>query len=173
MRARPSSPVGLAVVVVATVVAGAGCRTPAPDAATGAATVVRAVDGDTIDVRIAGRTERVRLIGIDTPETKAPGRPVECFGPEASAHLAALLPPGSSVLVERDAEPRDRYGRLLVYLTRAGERVSVNEAMAAGGFADSLVIEPNVALTARIRAAVTDARQGRRGLWGACDDGTL
>ncbi len=56
------------------------------------ATVTDVVDGDTIDVLIAGRTERVRLIGIDTPETKKPDTPIECYGPEASANTTALAP---------------------------------------------------------------------------------
>ena len=67
------------------------------------ATVVRVVDGDTIDVTVDGTEERVRLIGIDTPETVKPNTPVECFGPEASAHTKELLPAGTPVYLERDA----------------------------------------------------------------------
>jgi micrococcal nuclease len=98
--------------------AAAACA-PDPTAALppGHATVVTVIDGDTLDVRIAGRRERVRLIGIDTPETVHPTKPVECFGPEASARAAELLPVGSVVLLRRDVEARDRYDRLLAYVT--------------------------------------------------------
>ena len=101
---------------------------PAPDRSRdgppGAATVVRAVDGDTLVVTLAtGGTETVRLIGVDTPETVAPRRPVECFGPEAAAALAALVPPGTEVRLSRDVEPRDRYDRLLAYVHRRRRRV--------------------------------------------------
>ena len=74
--------------------------------------VTHVVDGDTVDVRVAGRgIERLRLVGIDTPETVKPNTPVQCYGPQASSHLKHLLPAGSRVRVERDAEVRDRYGR--------------------------------------------------------------
>src|SRR5829696_5408219 len=123
--------------VVTVLAAGCGATTPgpaptseagavetvdaSPDAQTGAAAVVaHLVDGDTLDVRLAGGgEERVRLIGIDTPETKKPGSPIECFGPEASAHLAELVPVGTAVRVLRDVEARDVYGRFLAYLFRA------------------------------------------------------
>ena len=71
----------------------AGGASPATD---GAATVISVVDGDTIVVDVQGREEDVRLIGVDTPETKHPTRPVECFGKEASAHTVSLLPPGTA-----------------------------------------------------------------------------
>ena len=77
----------------------------------------RVVDGDTIDVELGGHAERVRLLGIDTPETDEPGKPVQCYGKEASAaHQAELLPAGTAVRLERDVEARDRYGRLLAYV---------------------------------------------------------
>ena len=66
-----------------------------------------------IDVTIGGHRERVRLIGINTPETVDPRRPVECFGHEASEHTKTLLPAGTEVDLVRDVEPRDAYGRLL------------------------------------------------------------
>ncbi|HEY8547400.1 MAG TPA: thermonuclease family protein, partial [Acidimicrobiales bacterium] len=96
-------------------------RGPGPVAppSPGAAVVVHVVDGDTLVVRFRGGGEaRLRLIGIDTPESVATDRPNECFGQEASAALAALLPAGTPVRVERDVEPRDRYDRLLGYVYR-------------------------------------------------------
>lgn len=134
----------------------------------GAATVVQTVDGDTIEVDVAGARERVRLIGIDTPETKHPTEPVECFGPQASEHLAELLPPGTEVRLERDVEARDRYDRLLAYVFRADDGLFVNLSQAEGGFADALTFPPNVAHTGQIAAAVTAARSGGVGLWSAC-----
>src|SRR5690606_33140732 len=83
--------------------------------------VVRIVDGDTIVADIDGRRTTVRLIGIDTPETVKPDSPVECFGPEASAYIGTLLDAGTPIRVERDAEARDDYGRLLAYIRRAAD----------------------------------------------------
>ncbi|MCU0275142.1 MAG: thermonuclease family protein, partial [Acidimicrobiales bacterium] len=77
------------------------------------------VDGDTVVLRIEGRTERVRLLGVDTPETVHPDRPVECHGPESSAVLHELLPPGTVVTIGRDVQARDPYDRLLLFLTRS------------------------------------------------------
>ena len=85
------------------------------------ARVVRVVDGDTIKVRLdgSGGTERVRYIGIDTPESVKPGTPVQCFA-KAASHANERLVAGRSVRLEGDVEPRDRYGRLLAYVWRAG-----------------------------------------------------
>jgi micrococcal nuclease len=131
------------------------------------AVVDHVVDGDTIDVRIAGRRERVRLIGINTPETKDPRKPVECYGPEASALTTMLLPPGTAVRLERDAEARDDYGRLLAYVRRR-DGLFVNLELARQGAAEVLSIRPNTAYADLIATAVAEARRARRGLWGAC-----
>ena len=90
------------------------------------AVVVRVIDGDTVDLRFGNRRERVRLIGIDTPETKKPNTPIQCFGPEASDFTKQLLAAGTTVLVRRDAEARDDYGRLLGYLYRSSDGLFVN-----------------------------------------------
>ena len=160
---------------VALLVGLTGCQSassPGPTAASvavdGRATLVRVVDGDTIVVSIAARDERVRLIGIDTPESVRPGAAVECFGKEASGHLASLLPPGTPVRLVGDIEPRDRYGRLLAYVYREPDGLFVNAAMARDGFAEPLTIPPNVARTAEVVAAARGARDSGRGLWGAC-----
>jgi len=132
------------------------------------ATVTQVIDGDTIVARVQGRDEHVRLIGIDTPETVAPERPVMCFGPEASAELHRLLPDGTPIRLVRDVEARDAYGRLLAYVYRATDGTFVNQALARSGFADVLAIAPNTAHGEELRAAVIDAKTARRGLWGAC-----
>ena len=76
---------------------------------------VRVVDGDTIIVEIAGEKERVRLIGVDTPETVHPNKPVEHYGKEASAFTKKMVD-GEMVRLEYGLESRDRYGRLLAYV---------------------------------------------------------
>lgn len=167
--------VGLMVAVA--LLAGA-CSRPGPSAPVAAAsadganaTVDRVVDGDTIRIVAAGgRSERVRLIGIDTPETKDPRRPVQCFGKEASAFTTRLLPPKTGVRLVRDAEARDRYGRLLAYVYRARDGLFVNLALAEGGYARPLTIPPNVAHTAEFVDAARTAREQGKGLWGRCAD---
>jgi micrococcal nuclease len=130
--------------------------------------VTDVVDGDTVTLDISGRSERVRLLGIDAPETVAPGRPVECHGPEASTMLAELLPSGTEVEVTRDIEARDRYGRLLLHLVRSSDGLHVNRHMVAEGHARVLAIEPNVAHSRDFAAAADAARRSRSGLWGRC-----
>ena len=127
-------------------------------------TVVRVVDGDTVVLRSAGKS---RLIGVDTPEVF--GRP-GCFGEEASEFAKRTLRRDMPVKVERDAEPRDRYGRSLIYLTLPDGR-SFNEMLVDEGFAMPLTIPPNVRYAARFRALAGRARDKRAGLWSVttCD----
>ncbi|MEO6629941.1 MAG: thermonuclease family protein [Aquihabitans sp.] len=133
------------------------------------ATVVHVVDGDTVDLHLAGGgEERARLLGIDTPETVKPNTPVQCFGPEASAHTKALLSPHTPVLIQRDQEARDRYGRLLVYLWRARDGLFVNADLVAQGFARTLSISPNTAHRSDLASTAATARTARTGLWGLC-----
>jgi len=143
---------------------GGGDDVPAGD---GRASVVRVVDGDTVEVRIGGREETVRLIGIDTPETVDPRSPVECFGHEASDRTKALLPAGSEVRMVADVEPRDRYDRLLAYVYR-DDGTFVNLALVEDGYASVLTYPPNVAHAPEFTAAAARARDDGRGLWGAC-----
>jgi micrococcal nuclease len=160
--------IGLAAVLVALAVVDDGNAGNAGNAEPGAATVVRIVDGDTIVVGIAGGDEHVRLIGIDTPESVDPRRPVECFGKEAAARTAELVPPGSEVRLVRDVEARDRYGRLLAYVYRASDGLFVNLALAEEGYAAVATFPPNVAHVDDFRAAAARARESARGLWRAC-----
>ena len=99
------------------------------------ATVVSVTDGDTIRARFddSGETERVRLTGIDTPETKDPRSVVECFGAEASAETHKLLPQGTAVRLETDVDFRDRFGRVLAYVWRVDDGLFVNAALVKGG----------------------------------------
>jgi micrococcal nuclease len=155
------------IVAAALLVVGGCSRAPEP-APPANAVVTAVVDGDTIVVRVHGHNEHVRLIGIDTPETVAPSKPVMCFGKEASAETASLLAPGTPVQLVRDVEGRDDYGRLLAYVYRIPDGLFVNLRLAEDGFADALPISPNTAHADAFRAAVASARAGRRGLWGAC-----
>jgi micrococcal nuclease len=141
---------------------------PAPNAEPGSPVVRQVIDGDTIVVRLHGTDEKVRLLGIDTPETKDPRKPVQCFGREASAHTAELLPRGTEVRLMRDVEERDRYDRLLAYVYRVDDGLFVNLELARGGFADLLTYPPNVAHTTDFQGAVAEARREQRGLWQAC-----
>ena len=141
---------------------------PAPTVLAGNAEVVHVVDGDTVDLRIGTRRVRVRLIGVNTPETVDPRRSVECFGPNAKARTEALLPPGTQVRVERDVEPRDDYGRLLGYVYRSDDGTFVNLALVIDGYAVPLRIEPNTAHADEFGTAARAAESAGRGLWSAC-----
>ena len=155
---------------MAAALAGAGCGPSAGPAVAGAglASIERVVDGDTVSVRLAGRTERVRLLGIDTPESVKANTPVECFAREASARLHNLLPPGVTVRLVRDVEERDRYGRLLAYVYRQPDGLFVNLDLVRGGYAQLLTYPPNLAHVDDLRQAAGDARRAGRGLWGSC-----
>ena len=134
------------------------------------ATIVRVVDGDTVVARSRGFDTPVRLLGIDTPETHRPATPVQCWGPEASARTARLLPPGTAVRLVTDPgqDTRDRYARLLAYVYRGDRATSVNLALVATGYARAYVYDrsrPFRYAAAYLRAE-SRARAARRGLWG-------
>src|SRR6478752_8590167 len=97
--------------------------------------VVRVVDGDTIQVQLdGGRTERVRYIGMDTPESVKPDTPVQCYAKAASAENKKLVQ-GERVKLVPDAEARDRYGRLLAYVYRERDGLFVNAELVRRGYA--------------------------------------
>lgn len=128
------------------------------------------VDGDTVDVIIDGREERVRLIGIDTPETKKRDEPIECFGPEATTFTEALLPVGTPVRLERDTVSRDDFGRLLGYVFRADDGVFVNYEIIRQGYGQPLNISPNTTHSELFVDAAGAAEDDDIGLWSACRD---
>lgn len=123
------------------------------------------VDGDTVVVT-GGRA--VRLIGVDTPETHHPSRPLQCFGQAATSRTRALLPKGTPVRVVFDAEHADRFGRALGYVYRLSDGLFVNAALVQGGFARALPIPPNLAHATELAAGEREARSVGRGLWGEC-----
>ena len=130
--------------------------------------VERVVDGDTIVIRIGGKSESVRLIGIDTPETVKPGAPVDCFGPEASAYTKSLLHEGDIVTVNRDVEARDKYHRLLGYIYRARDQLFINMDLVSSGMARAKRYPPNTAMANQFEAAEALANKNNIGLWGSC-----
>lgn len=132
------------------------------------ATLVYISDGDTIGVDVDGTEERVRLIGIDTPETKKPDTPVQCFGPEATAYTTSLLPKGTRLHLERDVEARDPYGRLLAYVYRVDDGMFINLQIISQGYARPLTIPPNVTHADEFVAAARSAEAGNVGLWAGC-----
>jgi micrococcal nuclease len=131
------------------------------------AVVQRVVDGDTIVVRVDGRTERVRYIGMDTPESVKPGTPVQCYAKAAAKENRALVA-GQKVRLVSDAEARDRYGRLLAYVYRADDGLFVNAELVRRGYARPLTIPPNVAHASEFRRLAATARRAGRGLWSRC-----
>jgi micrococcal nuclease len=132
------------------------------------AEMIGVVDGDTIDVAIDGHRERVRLIGIDTPETKKPDTPVQCFGPEATTFTTSLLPANAALHLERDVVGRDDYGRMLAYVYLADDGTFVNLTIIRQGFARPLTIVPNSAHADEFVAAAHAADADDIGLWAAC-----
>lgn len=133
--------------------------------------IVRAIDGDTIVVKIEGRDETIRLIGIDTPETVDPRRSVECFGREASDRAKEVLN-GKSVRLERDemGTDRDKYGRSLRYLF-LDDDTNFNETMIKEGYAYEYTYENALyKYQNEFKQAEEYARENKRGLWadGVC-----
>jgi micrococcal nuclease len=139
------------------------------------ATVTRVVDGDTLVVDITARSDgpgaglapiggdqRVRLIGIDTPESVDPRRPVGCFGKESSAATAALVE-GAEVRLVKDVEESDSFDRLLRYVYLGDEMV--NARLVVNGYATAFTYPPNVRWSELFVQLEREAREGARGLW--------
>ncbi len=125
--------------------------------------VVKVVDGDTIDVVDDGEVTRIRLLNIDAPESVDPARPVQCLGPEASARLAQLLPEGTVVSLEYDAERADRYGRTLAGVYLDGELV--NAKLVSEGLAVPLTVGENDRLRPEVDEAWRMAESNARGFF--------
>jgi micrococcal nuclease len=127
--------------------------------------VVQVLDGDTIVVQRGSYRDTIRLLGVDTPETHHPTKPVQCYGPEASAYTASRLF-GQLVRLEDDVERHDIYGRRLAYVYLRG--ANFEEELLRKGYARLLVIEPNHAHARDMLDEELNARTRRVGLWGAC-----
>jgi micrococcal nuclease len=141
----------------------AGCAEPATEpAAPGQATnarVTKHTDGDTLWLSGIGK---VRLIGVDTPEVHGQ---VECYGHAASAFVERTVPLGSEVRYRLGVEQRDRYGRALAYVWLRDRRF-LNRLLVARGYAQPLIVPPNVEYEDLFVRTAARAREARRGLWG-------
>ncbi|MGZ4666550.1 MAG: thermonuclease family protein [Frankiaceae bacterium] len=153
--------------VTATDVPATDRATPGAADTSGPYPVTDVVDGDTIKVRRDGRVLKVRLIGMDTPETRDPRKPVQCFGREASAEAHRLLD-GRQVRLETDPsqDRYDKYGRLLAYVWLPGDPpVLFNELMIRLGYAHEYTYDLPYRYQQRFRAAQQAAEQHDVGLW--------
>lgn len=129
--------------------------------------VSRVVDGDTI---VVNDTLTVRFIGMDTPETVDPRRPVGCFGKEASNETKSLLTE-KVVILQKDISDTDKYGRLLrlIYLPlENGEILFINDYLVREGFAKVKTYPPDVKFESRFLEAESQAKTQKKGLWGKC-----
>ena len=139
---------------------------PSPGTHGRLATVTRVVDGDTAHVSYHGRDVTIRFIGVDTPETVAPGQPIECYGPESSSFTTRGLT-GVRIRLEFDVDRIDPYGRTLAYLWMPDGSM-FNETLVHDGYAKVATYPPDTKYVQRFQAAQRDARDADRGLWGAC-----
>jgi micrococcal nuclease len=174
----------LATAAVLAAVASGLPRGDSPERLQGRVTAV--VDGDTLHVRADGERHTVRLIGIDTPESKRPGTPVECGALAAAAHMLRLAftrprdtdgdglvdaEGGRGLRVTLRTDPtqdtHDRYGRLLAYVTPERGR-TLQERMLRAGWATTYVFERPFRAVGSFRAAERGARRADRGVWGRC-----
>jgi micrococcal nuclease len=130
------------------------------------ATVLKVIDGDTIEL---DSHERLRYVGIDTPEIHHPKKPVQCYGRIAAAKNKELVE-GKQVRLEKDVSERDRYGRLLrlVYVQTPQGELFVNDYLVREGFAHASTYPPDVAYSERFKTAESEARAANKGLWKEC-----
>lgn len=129
--------------------------------------VTRFVDGDTITVDMNGKNEKVRMVGVDTPETHKPNAPVQCYGPAAAAYTKNLIGTQSVRLVSDELSTnRDRYDRLLryVYLT---DGTMVNQSLIENGYGFYYPYFP-FSKSDQFAAAQASAKAANKGLWGNC-----
>lgn len=141
---------------------------PTPPVAAFDARIERVVDGDTLVATRAGRELRVRLIGIDAPESVAPAQPVECFGPESARALAGLLPPGVTVRAAyQDGGRQDRFGRELWDVWLA-DGTFVQAELVRVGAADARAYPPHTGFADLLEEIEQEARAADIGRWGAC-----
>jgi micrococcal nuclease len=174
-------------VLLATVLVAAGCGVslpqPAPSSPTAAGpvrttgplaggrwcAVSSTVDGDTLHVDCHGQAVTVRVIGLDTPETKDPRKPVQCFGPEASAEAARVLPHGHVVRLVADPtqDARDRYQRTLAYVMLANG-TDYGLHMISRGFGREYTFRAPYQRQISYKSAQSQAIRAGLGLWGRC-----
>lgn len=160
--------VGAAALAALAACGGQGDALTEPGVQHGPYPVVRVVDGDTIRVDRDGEEIVVRFIGINTPETVAPNRPIECFGPEASARTKELLA-GANVWLEYDEVSglTDKYDRTLAYVWTSPDTM-LNEQLVREGYAEEYTYSDGFRWQQVLEQAERDARERNVGLWAAC-----
>lgn len=129
--------------------------------------VTEVIDGDTFKLETG---ETVRMIGIDTPETVDPRRPVGCFGKESSNETKLLLT-GKRVILQKDVTDKDKYDRILrlVYLPIGyGNLLFVNDYLVREGFAKVYTYPPDIKFDKKFKQAETQAKEGKKGMWEKC-----
>lgn len=156
----------ISIVVVLALVASlaASCGKPESSLAKEHVTVKvdRVIDGDTFEIHLDGKKQHVRLIGVDTPETKKPNTPVMFYGPEASEFTKKKLEK-KNVDLEWDVEKTDRYGRLLAYVWIGDEMF--NRTLLKEGYARMSTFPPNVKYVDLFKKDQEEARNKRKGIW--------
>jgi micrococcal nuclease len=143
----------------------------------GAGFVLRVVDGDTLKIEHGGRIENLRLIGIDTPESRVNQKAkrdaarnrediekIINLGQEATRYAKSLVKPGDRIKIEFDRQFRDKYGRLLGYVYLPNGKM-LNEEIVKAGYANLMTYPPNVKYEDRFLRAYREARENNRGLW--------
>ena len=128
--------------------------------------VLRVIDGDTIELESG---QKVRYIGIDTPETVDPRRDPQCFGQEASLQNKKLVE-GKDIYLEKDISQTDKYGRLLRYIYLEENEISINEQLIKEGYAVASSYPPDIKYQEKLKTAEQEARDNQKGLWreGVC-----
>ena len=149
----------------------AGALLTGCDDGSGEGTVVRVIDGDTLVAVVAGEETTIRLLNIDTPETKHPDLPVQCLGPEATDFLAERLPAGTEIELEYDEERLDRYDRTLAGVYESGSLV--NAEIAAEGLGVPVYFEPNDRFLPEVEEAAATAQSEGLGLFSAATECTV
>ncbi|MFZ5642292.1 MAG: thermonuclease family protein [Bacillota bacterium] len=125
--------------------------------------VSRVIDGDTFEIINSGKKERVRMIGIDTPETVKPGAKVEPLGPEASSYTKKAIE-GKKVRIELDVQERDKYGRILAYVYLE-DGALLNARLLEEGLAVIMTVPPNVRMADDFYKLQKNAREHKKGVW--------
>ncbi len=140
-------------------------------------TVTRIIDGDMIQALYGGVGKRIRLIGIDTPESRVNRKAMKDanmsehdintiieMGKKAKAYVDGLIKRGNFITIEFDIKKMDRYGRLLCYVYLSNGKM-LNEEIIKAGYANVMSILPNVKYEDRFLKAYKEAMESKRGLW--------
>lgn len=127
------------------------------------------IDGDTFKIKTGSDETTIRLLYVDTPETKKPNSPVEAFGPEASAFTEKLLTESQEVRLTFDKELTDRYERTLAVVELKDGSI-LNELLLEQGLAKVLIVEPNVKMENAYKQLEQQAKQAKKGLWSSSSE---